>query len=177
MVRTVNVLVKKVNRSLGNIIIPDPTSMSGFPSVTAEVKFSPRHSMSHCQFTNLCCCVWNAHKNRMNIVRPSWWDVLNKDTLREHLKDHSLYKSIYLDGYFGAHNTGELVDDLRIQAACIVHIAHHDGEWLKGTKHSFLVTCIWILAILAVVSSSQIQEYTALDYQYLIMHKLFGCSY
>lgn len=38
-------------------IIPDPTSTSGFPSVTADVKSSPRYSMSHCQFTNLCCWV------------------------------------------------------------------------------------------------------------------------
>lgn len=48
--------------SFVKIIIPDPTSTSGFPSVTAEVKSSPRYSMSHCQFTNLCCWVYKFQK-------------------------------------------------------------------------------------------------------------------
>lgn len=38
--------------------LPDPTTMSGFPTVTVAVKSSPLNSASPCQLTNFCCCVW-----------------------------------------------------------------------------------------------------------------------
>lgn len=37
--------------------LPDPTTMSGFPTVTVAVKSSPLNSASPCQLTNFCCCV------------------------------------------------------------------------------------------------------------------------
>ncbi len=44
-------------------MLPDPTRTSGLPRVTDAVKLSPRYSASHCQFTNLCCCVCNTFIN------------------------------------------------------------------------------------------------------------------
>lgn len=65
-----------VKYNIERIIIPDPTIMSGFPSVTAEVKFSPRYSMSHCQLTNLCCWVYNTQevedKNHRQKLLCTW---------------------------------------------------------------------------------------------------------
>ncbi len=113
--------------------IPDPTSTSGFPSVTAEVKSSPRYSMSHCQFTNLCCCVYNTQFSR---VKPA--KMITS-------KSCSIYLSTHLDGYFGAHSSRELVDDLGIQTASIIHISNHDWEWLKEAKHiSVSFQVVWM---------------------------------
>lgn len=48
-----------------------------------------------------------------------------------HLKDCSYYKSTNLNGYFGAHSSCELMDDLGIQTASIVHISNHHWERLS----------------------------------------------
>lgn len=54
--------------------------------------------------------------------------ILKIGLSRPQLKGCSLYKSTNLEGYFGAHSSCKLVDDLGIETASIVHISNHDWE-------------------------------------------------
>lgn len=40
----------------------------------------------------------------------------------------------YLEGQFGSYSAGDLVDDLGVKAATVVHVSHHD--WKKLNKKS-----------------------------------------
>lgn len=51
-----------------------------------------------------------------------------------------LYTSTDLNGYFGAHSSHKLVNDLSVQAACIVHVSNHHWEWLSDKKQT-LISC------------------------------------
>lgn len=38
---------------------------------------------------------------------------------------------VYLESHFGSYPTGDLVDDLGVKAATVVHVSHHDWKKLK----------------------------------------------
>lgn len=75
VIRNYQRIQQNVDYNFVKIIIPDPTSTSGFPSVTAEVKSAPRYSMSHCQFTNLCCWVCNTQKAEEKLRLQCQWHL------------------------------------------------------------------------------------------------------
>lgn len=45
---------------------------------------------------------------------------------------------LYLEGQFGSYSAGDLVDDLSVKAATVVHVSHHD--WKKLNRKSICVT-------------------------------------
>lgn len=87
-------------------------------------------------------------QTKSRIKRLEWqyqWHLKAGKKKKRNLKGFSLYKSTHLDSYFGAHSGRELVDDLGIQTASIVHISNHDWERLRGTKHTFVsFQVMWI---------------------------------
>ncbi len=43
---------------------------------------------------------------------------------------------INLEGQFGSYSVGDLVDDLGVKAATVVHVSHHD--WKELNKNSII---------------------------------------
>lgn len=46
---------------------------------------------------------------------------------------------LYLEGQFGSYSVGDLVDDLGVKAATVVHVSHHDWKELNK-KNSIYIT-------------------------------------
>lgn len=44
----------------------------------------------------------------------------------------------YLEGQFGSYSVGDLVDDLRVKAATVVHVSHHDRKKLNKKRAEHL---------------------------------------
>lgn len=42
---------------------------------------------------------------------------------------------LHLECHFGAYSVGDLVDDLCVEAATVVHVSHHDREELNTHTH------------------------------------------
>lgn len=48
---------------------------------------------------------------------------------------------IYLEGQFGSYSVGDLMDDLGVKAATVVHVPHHNWKKLN-TKNICLTVCM-----------------------------------
>lgn len=44
---------------------------------------------------------------------------------------------VYLEGQFGSYSAGDLVDDLGVKAAAVVHVSHHDWKKLNKKRRTF----------------------------------------
>lgn len=53
---------------------------------------------------------------------------ISGNNISDRLKLNTWLNSAYLNGYFGAHGSRQLMDDLCIQTASVVHIPNHYWE-------------------------------------------------
>lgn len=99
-------------------LLPEPTKTSGFPRVTAAVKSEPRYSPSTCQFTNFDCCVCGGGQREQ-------WACTGGPGHRA-----AGCAPSHLDGHLGPEARAQLVNDLGVEAAAVVHITHQHREGL-----------------------------------------------
>lgn len=46
---------------------------------------------------------------------------------------------VYLEGHFGSNSVGDLMNDLGVKAATVVHVSHHDRKKLNKKISAFVL--------------------------------------
>lgn len=111
-------------------LLPEPTNTSGLPKVTAAVKSEPRYSPSTCQFTNFDCWVCREERG-VRAARGLG------GCARAHVDAAT---SSHLDGHLGPEPRAQLMDDLSVEAATVVHVPHQHGECLWAESRGWRPT-------------------------------------
>lgn len=62
---------------------------------------------------------------------------------------------VYLEGHFGSYSVGDLVNDLGVKAAAVVHVSHHD--WKKLSKK----ICSFVLQFKKHLTDGNLSDFTA----------------